>query len=335
MIINPTSKRTIFLTRCYYSLKPLIPRSVQLMMRRRIALWKKARFGHSWPIDQTAGQAPEGWSGWPEGKRFALVLTHDVDTRRGHERCIELMNMEKELGFRSSFNFVPERYTVSAKLRYQLRDNGFEVGVHGLLHDGKLYFSKKTFQERAIRINHYLKSWGAVGFRSPSMHHKLDWIHHLNIDYDTSTFDTDPFEPQSDGVTTIFPFLVFWDSADGTTPPPASFLASQLPSFFVELPYTLPQDSTLFVLLKEKNIDIWKQKLDWIFEKGGMVLVNVHPDYMNFAEVKLGLEEYPARYYEEFLQYIKSKYNGSCWHVLPRDMSRFWLTDIEGINERN
>ena len=45
--------------------------------------------------------------------------------------------------------------------------------------------------------------------------------------------------------------------------------------------------------MKEKNIDIWKQKLDWIAENGGMALVNAHPDYMNFDGGKLGIEEYP------------------------------------------
>ena len=38
----------------------------------------------------------------------------------------------------------------------------------------------------------------------------------------------------------------------------------------------------LFILMKEKNIDIWKQKLDWISEHSGMALLNTHPDYMNF-----------------------------------------------------
>jgi len=82
------------------------------------------------------------------------------------------------------------------------------VGVHGLLHDGKLYQSRELFLKRAKRINHYLAQWGAVGFRSPAMHRNLDWIHDLNIEYDASTFDTDPFEPQADGTGTIFPFFV-------------------------------------------------------------------------------------------------------------------------------
>ena len=38
---------------------------------------------------------------------------------------------------------------------------------------------------RAIKINHYLKEWKSVGFRSPSMHNKLEWIHDLNIEYDS------------------------------------------------------------------------------------------------------------------------------------------------------
>ena len=27
----------------------------------------------------------------------------------------------------------------------------------------------------------------------------LEWFHRLNIEYDTSTFDTDPFEPEPEG----------------------------------------------------------------------------------------------------------------------------------------
>jgi hypothetical protein len=161
-------------------------------------------------------------------------------------------------GIQTSFNFVPERYSVSSQLRHNLNSNGFEVGVHGLYHVGKLYKSKELFQRRAKRINHYLKDWNAIGFRSPSMHYNLEWIHDLNIEYDASTFDTDPFEPWTQGVRMIFPFRVSNDSTQ---------------SGYVELPYTLPQDFTLFVLMKQKNIDIWKKKLDWIVEQGGMALL--------------------------------------------------------------
>jgi len=303
----------MYFNRFYYNVKPLIPRSLQIILRRQIALRKLKSCNHIWPTDEKAGKTPEGWAGWPGQKRFALVLTHDVETEVGHNRCHQLIELEETLGFRSSFYFVPESYSVSQDLLNELTRKGFEVGVHGLIHDGKLYSSKKVFQERAGRIDRYLEEWGAVGFRSPAMHHNLDWIHDLNIEYDASTFDTDPFEPQSEGMGTVFPFLV---SRDGSR------------EGYVELPYTLPQDFTLFVLLKERGIDIWKEKLDWIAKNGGMALLNTHPDYMNFDGKKLRMEEYPAKYYEEFLLHIRTRHKGEFWHVLPKDMSRFWANNL-------
>src|SRR5208283_5771817 len=92
----------------------------------------------------------------------------------------------------------------------------------------------------------------------------------------------------------------------------------------VELPYTLPQDFLLYILLQHKNIDIWKTKLDWIVKHGGMALFIAHPDYMKFNKDKLNKDEYPIEYYKEFLTYIKTKYKGHYWNVLPKDMARFW-----------
>lgn len=292
----------------YYLVKPILPRWFQIYLRRFIVKRKMETFKDVWPIDPMASTKPRDWRGWPDGKKFALVLTHDVDTARGQERCIPLMRLEQSHGFRSSFNFVPKRYQVSASLRQLLVEQGFEVGVHGLYHDGKLYRSRQTFEARSVEINRYLREWQAVGFRSPSMQHNLQWIGELEIEYDASTFDTDPFEPESDGVGTIYPFLV---------PRDRSFEP------YVELPYTLPQDFTLFILMKERGIKIWKRKLEWIVEHGGMVLLNVHPDYLCFGE-KPGIDEYPSQYYEEFLLHVKNTYGKSFWHVLPKDMARYW-----------
>jgi hypothetical protein len=136
------------------------------------------------------------------------VLTHDVESSQGVGKCRELARIEENLGFRSSFNFVAEKYAVPGDLRRYLAWKGFEIGIHGLYHDGKYFDSKEEFLKRADRINRYLKDWNVVGFRTPSMLHNLEWLHALDIQYDSSTFDTDPFEPQSDGIGTIFPFFV-------------------------------------------------------------------------------------------------------------------------------
>jgi hypothetical protein len=219
------------------------------------------------------------------------------------------MEIEEALGFRSSFNFVPESYNVSMELIREVSYRGFQVCVHGLKHDGKLFNSKKRFKTRSIRINHYLKKWQSIGFTSPCMHHNLEWMHMLDILHSTSTFDTDPFEPQPDGIRTIFPL---WVNEGG-----------RLNRGFIELPYTLPQDHLLFVIMQHINIDIWKKKLAWIAEKGGMALVNTHSDYMGMSDNKLSLEEYPIDYYIEFLEHIKSTYRGKFWHGLPRELVSF------------
>ena len=300
------------MTRIYYRLRPVIPKWIRMTARRFFARRLRRQATSSWPIDQAAAQTPAGWPGWPDGKKFAFVLTHDVEGRRGLELCRALAEIEMRMGFRSSFNFVPEgEYAVPETLRAFLHENGFEVGVHDLHHDGSLYRSARTFRRQAQIINQYLQSWEAVGFRSGFMFHNLKWLQDLNVLYDASTFDTDPFEPQPDGVQTIFPFWVPGKNGKG----------------YVELPYTLPQDSTLFLLLKEPSIDVWVRKLDWVATHGGMVLLDTHPDYMCF-DGKCGQREFPVRYYEEFLSYVREKYAGSYWSALPREVASFYREHV-------
>ena len=295
--------------KAYYQVKPLIPRRLQIALRRAVARVKLRIHSDVWPIDERAGIPPRNWKGWPGGKRFAFLLTHDVDKEVGQERCRHLAVLEQELGFTGSYNFVPERYPVREELRNYLTEKGFEVGVHGLNHDGKYYNTYRIFKERSYKINQYMKDWDSVGFRSPSMLHNLGWIHGLNIKYDSSTFDTDPFQPQPDGMRTIFPF---WVSA------------GRGEEGYVELPYTLPQDFTLYILLRQRNIDTWKRKLDWIVSKGGMALLLVHPDYINTGKGRNGNEEYPLKFYGDFLRYVQKAYRGEYYHVLPKDLARFW-----------
>jgi hypothetical protein len=297
----------------FYTLKPAIPRRLQILIRRQISLYKRRKYAHIWPIDPSSNKPPDSWAGWPDGKKFALLLCHDVDTQKGHDKCLNLAELETKLGFRSYFNFVPERYHNSGSVLRELPKRGFEIGVHGLKHDGKLFSCRTTFSRRADKINKYLEKWNTKGFTSPSMHHNLDWMHELNISYSTSTFDTDPFEPQSDGIGSIFPVWV---------------QNGQKPKRYLELPYTLPQDHLLFTILQERSIEIWKGKLDWIAEHGGMALLNTHTDYMCFDGEKLGNEEYPVNYYAEFLEYIEAKYVGQYWNALPGEVVQFWKEKV-------
>ena len=64
--------------------------------------------------------------------------------------------------------------------------------------------------------------------------------------------------------------------------------------------------------------------MKWITEKGGMVLLNTHPDYMNFSKRKSSFEEYDYEYYKEFLEHIQTRYRNQYWHALPKEMATFW-----------
>jgi Glycosyl transferase 4-like domain len=171
-----------------------------------------------------------------------------------------------------------------------------------------LYLGRKEFAANAVRINRYLKAWQASGFRAGFMLHNLEWLHDLDIAYDSSTFDTDPFEPQPEGVGTIFPFWKEGPHGRG----------------YVELPYTLPQDSTLFLLFGESNPDIWLRKLDWVASHGGMALVNVHPDYMRFDGDPTSSRTFPAGFYARLLQYVREKYGDSVWYARPKEVAAWY-----------
>jgi len=300
----------VLLRNLYYVVKPVIPWRFRLTVRRLRARRLRHQFAATWPISESAARVPKGWPGWPAGKKFAFVFTHDVEGRVGLGRCRKLAELEMALGFRSAFNFVPEGYGHQPEsLMAFLKENGFEVGIHDLRHDGSLYRSRKAFLRQAEKINSYLLSWDALGFRAGFMFHNLQWQHALNILYDASTFDTDPFEPQPDGMNTIFPFWVSDESAKEY-------------KGYMELPSTLAQDSTLFLLLQERDIAIWTKKLDWIAENGGMALLNVHPDYMCFSG-KPRTSEYPVALYERFLKYLLERYAADCWFALPSEVARY------------
>lgn len=363
-------------TRLYYTAKPFLPRTLRNGLRRAHARRVRRQSASVWPVLPGSERPPAGWQGWPDGKQFAVVLTHDVEGQSGYDQILRLAALEKEMGFRSSFNLIPEGpYSVAPELRAKLQADGFEVGIHDLHHDGKLYRSHERFSRLARRINHYVQAWDVVGFRSAYMHHNLEWLGELEVAYDASTFDTDPFEPQPDGVGTIFPFWVprspslsssssnssalrlphsaldpssssnssafrvphseLDPVADHDLPsaichlpspagsaPLSAFSSPLLKDGFVELPYTLVQDSTLFLYLGDQNIDCWKWKVDWIARHGGMVLLNVHPDYLDFSNGHTSTR-FPVSYYAGLLDYIRSRYQGQFWHARPCELVSF------------
>jgi hypothetical protein len=300
-----------FPKKVYYLLKPILPRALTRILRQIYSRPEKADLNIQWPIEpryinflwETMTQAlqvvPEHElcikPFWPHGFQFALVLTHDIESKNGQRFVRAVADLEESLGFRSSFNFVPEGYPIDIGLVDELRQRGFEIGIHGLKHDGRLFNSNKEFLRCAKKINHYLTEFEAVGFRAPLTIRNPEWMQVLNIEYDLSFFDTDPFEPIPGGTMSIWPFFT---------------------GHFVELPYTLVQDYTLVSVLGETTPKIWLEKVDFIEKYHGIALTNSHPDYLS--------KKSNWDIYHEFL--IAMKDRKGFWHALPRDAAKWWRT---------
>lgn len=293
----------------YYRTRSLMPRGLQLLLRRLYSHRQRRKIFPKWPLDPSLYElhrfllacemkargvnSIKYLSFWPGGKRFCFVLTHDVETEAGFRRIDLLAQIERERGIHSSWNIVPERYAYPEEKLGELAAEGFEIGLHGLLHDGMLFRSREVFDERLPRLNEYFVRLGSDGFRSPATHRNPEWIPELKCSYDSSFPDTDPFEPQAGGSLSLFPYFI--DS-------------------ILELPYTLPQDHTLFEILGDRTAARWIDKTERIARCGGMALAIIHPDYTN-SEKRLDCVR-------ALLDYVMQR--GDAWIALPRDVCRWW-----------
>jgi hypothetical protein len=65
--------------RFYYKLKPYVPWTLRMAIRRVAARRKRRLTLDTWPIMPAAARPPVGWPGWPDQKSFAFVISHDVE----------------------------------------------------------------------------------------------------------------------------------------------------------------------------------------------------------------------------------------------------------------
>lgn len=292
-----------FSRRMYYSLKPLVPRFMQIYLRKMRAKdiedngYKSVESIYRRSLEEELKKSREIthfiWF-WRKGYKMVSVITHDVETENGMKNVLKLAEIDEKYGIKSSFGFVPERYKIDYGILDELKDRGFEVAIHGLKHDGKLLNSERVFSDRISKIKKYAEEWKIGGFRSPSLLRNALWMGNFNFSWDSSFPDWDLYGPQPAGCRTVFPFFI----SDKT----------------VELPVTMMQDHTLFEILSKKDIEIWKDKFNYIESLNGLSNIIVHADYI-FKDNRL-------EYYCQYLEYLKSK--ASVWHALPRDVADWW-----------
>jgi hypothetical protein len=224
-------------------------------------------------------------------------MTHDVETEAGRNSCADLMDVDDAFGIKASFQIVPEkRYAVPLKFLEFIRNRGFEIGVQDLNHDGRLYDNREEFLRRAALINRYATEYAAKGFRAGALYRKPEWYDSLNFSFDMSIPNVAHLDPQRGGCCTVMPYFI---------------------GKILELPVTTIQDYTLFHVLDERSIDLWKTQIELILEKNGLASFIVHPDYL--------MEHDTRSVYETLLGYLRDlRQKEKIWFALPTHIDAWW-----------
>jgi hypothetical protein len=301
------------LKKLYYLVRPLTNtlarKAVQKFHARN---WEKRQFP-KWPVDTTVEdicdrllllcmeaksveKVPFVWF-WPDGASCCVMMTHDVETEAGRDHCEELMDVDDSFGIKASFQIVPEkRYAVSGNLLESMHRRGFEVGIQDLNHDGRLFDSKEEFLRRVKIINRYGREYGAKGFRAAALYRQPEWYDALEFAFDMSIPNVAHLDPQHGGCCTVMPYFI---------------------GDVLELPVTTIQDYTLFHLLNEHSIELWKTQVELIQENHGLASFIVHPDYV--------IERHTSSVYQGLLGYLRElREKTATWFALPTDVDSWW-----------
>src|SRR5215469_9468777 len=299
--------------RWYYHLRPLTNQTVRRQIQKFHARnWKRRAFPQL-PIDtavenifetillmsmKTRGleKVPFVWF-WPNGASSCLTMTHDVETKAGRDYCPALMDLDEAFGIKAAFGMVPEkRYEVPKDLLESIQSRGFEVVVQDLNHDGRLFDDQQEFLRRAKVINQYGREFGAAGFRAAVLYRKPEWYDALDFAYDMSFPNVAPLDPQPGGCCTVMPFFI---------------------GDMLELPVTTVQDYTLFHVLNERSIELWKAQTELVLRKNGLLSFIVHPDYV--------LQDDTLSVYKHLLRYLQGlRDKTSIWSALPSEINAWW-----------
>jgi peptidoglycan/xylan/chitin deacetylase (PgdA/CDA1 family) len=297
--------------RAYYAAKRLIPRRLQLAARRAYARRQELPEFPAWPLDESvslllrfyalclllasgAEMIPFRWF-WPKDFHAAAILTHDVESADGLRLAPSIADLEEERGFRSSFNIVGSWYPIDRGILRDLKDRGFEIGLHGLKHDRSLFASREAFERQLPEIAETAREFELQGFRSPSTHRVHDWLGELPLSYDCSVPHSDPYEPTPGGCCSLWPYFI---------------------GSVVELPYTLPQDHTLFTVLGHRSVDVWLRQVDAITQRYGLIECLSHPDpgYLGDPDKRA--------FYGELLDALSDR--PRLWKPLAHEVADWW-----------
>jgi hypothetical protein len=297
----------------YYAIRPFLPVSARKHLQKlRLRNWDKRPFPR-WPVDFSADnlhdqlllislratgaeRLPFIWF-WPDGKSACAMMSHDVETKTGRDFCPTLMDLDDSRGIKGSFTVIPEeRYEVPASYIDSIHARGHEVAVHDLNHDGHLYDNRPQFLERVARINDYGRKFSAQGFRAAVLYRNQDWFDQLDFAYDMSVPNVAHLDPQRGGCCTVMPYFI---------------------GDILEIPVTDIQDYSLFNILNDYSIEIWKRQTALILARHGLMSFIIHPDYIIEPRARATFEALL-----DHLAQLRDKEN--VWTALPREINQWW-----------
>jgi len=297
----------------YYLLRPFINLYVRKQIQKFYSRnWRERSFPR-WPVDTTVENICEkllllsmeanGVDGipfvwfWPNGARGCIVMTHDVETEAGRDFCGDLMDLNDSFGIKASFQVIPEgRYAVSPTYLDSIRKRGFDYAIQDLNHDGRLYDTHEEFLRRVELINRYGVQFAAHGFRAAVLYHKPEWYDKLNFSFDMSIPNVAHLDPQRGGCCTVMPYFI---------------------GDILEIPVTTTQDYSLFHLLNERSIDLWKEQVELILEKNGLASFIIHPDYVAEPDTMI--------VYLQLLDHLRNlRTEKQVWLGLPVELDSWW-----------
>jgi len=241
---------------------------------------------------------------WPDGRRAAVTVTHDVETSwilEPEQRGLldEILDAESRLGFRGAWYITASQLDRRrhAPALGAILNAGNEIGAHGWNHDAKLDFLSEAAQRRRMqRIEERMLGLGAEGIRTPWYCRSAQLMSILpdHFAYSSSVPNASAAfsRTTNSGCCTLFPYRTVGD--------------------FFELPLTLPPDTGRD---PERVYGTLRSLADQIIERRGVVVATLHPQPYQSAKSEV------LRAYSDFLEDLQARRGAEIWHATPLEIA--------------
>jgi len=268
----------------------------------RIDAFRAALYGGlSNDSTESAGAAP---GPWPDGRRYAFVMTHDIDSKEGMKLAGKILDEMLELGLKPCFFLVAHGYDWDEGFCDAVRQAGGEIGLHGDIHDNRIAFESAAEAGRRLdSCREKIERHRILGFRSPSLlvSDELYKAVGTRFFWDSSVpdTDTDTLLGARRGCGTIIPYRR---------------------GEILVLPTTMPADDRLLLLGYRglELLDVLRGKWRHVRETGGLCHFLTHTEPHLFGKTVI------RDLYRALIQEALDAED--CWIATPSEVAEYWCS---------